>query len=85
MRTIRDVLRLRLVAALRVRVLSRSLRGSPSTVGDYRRRAEVAGPGWPIPEPVEKRGAEAAAVRDAAAESHIASAAGLQRDPRRSG
>ena len=36
-----------------VRAIARSLRVSPSTVGDYVRRAEVAGVGWPVPESVD--------------------------------
>ena len=52
MRKIRDVLRLR-AAALSVRAIAESLQVSPSTVGDYVRRAEVAGLGWPVPESVD--------------------------------
>ena len=43
MRKIREVLRLYFAAALSVRAIARSVCVSPSTVGDYLRRAEVAG------------------------------------------
>ena len=45
--------RLRFAAALSVRAIARSLRASPSMVGDYVRRAEVGGLGWPVPESVD--------------------------------
>ena len=47
MRKIREVLRLYFAAALSIRAIARSLGMSPSTVGDYLRRAKVAGLGWP--------------------------------------
>ena len=53
MRKIREVLRLYFAAALSVRAIARNLHVSPSTVGDYVRRAEVAGLGWPVPESVD--------------------------------
>ena len=58
MRRIRDVLRLYFAAALSIRAIARSLGTSPSTVGDYLRRAKVAGLGWPLPELVDDTGLE---------------------------
>jgi len=52
-RKIREVLRLYFAAALSVRPIARSLRVSPSTVGNYRRRAEVAGLTWSLPDSVD--------------------------------
>lgn len=50
MRKIREVLRLFFAASLSIRAIARSLQVSPATVGDYIRRAEVAGLTWPLPE-----------------------------------
>ena len=51
---IREVLRLYFAAALSIRAIAaRSLGTSPSTVGDYLRRAKVAGLSWPLPESVD--------------------------------
>ena len=58
MRKIRDVLRLYFTAALSVRAIARSLGTSPSTVGEYLRRAKVAGLSWPVPESVDDAGLE---------------------------
>ena len=58
MRKIREVLRLYFAAALSIRAIARSLGTSPSTVGDYLRRAKVAGLGWPLPESVDDTGLE---------------------------
>ena len=58
MRKIREVLRLCFAAALSIRAIARSLGTSPSTVGDYLRRAKVAGLGWPLPESVDDTGLE---------------------------
>ena len=41
MRKIREVLRLYFAAALSIRAIARSLGTSPSTVGEYLRRAKV--------------------------------------------
>lgn len=49
MRKIQDVLRLH-ASGQGVRAIARSIQASPSTVGDYLRRARVAGLGWPLPE-----------------------------------
>ena len=56
MRKIREVLRLYFAAALSIRAIARSLGTSPSTVGDYLRRAKVAGLSWPVPESVDDAG-----------------------------
>ena len=53
MRKIREVLRLYFAAALSIRAIARSLGTSPSTVGDYLRRAKVAGLSWSVPESVD--------------------------------
>ena len=53
MRRIREVLRLYFAAALSIRAIARSLGTSPSTVGEYLRRAQVAGLSWPLPELVD--------------------------------
>ena len=58
MRKIREVLRLYFAAALSIRAIARSLGTSPSTVGDYLRRAKVAGLSWPVPESVDDAGLE---------------------------
>ena len=54
MRKIRDVLRLHHAARLGQRAISRSLKLSPTTVGEYLRRAEAAGIGWPLPEDLDE-------------------------------
>ena len=58
MRKIREVLRLYFLAALSIRAISRSLGTSPSTVGEYLRRAKVAGLTWPVPETIDDAGLE---------------------------
>jgi len=58
MRKIREVLRLYFVAALSIREISRSLGTSPSTVGEYLRRAKAAGLTWPVPETIDDAGLE---------------------------
>ena len=58
MRKIREVLRLYFAAALSIRAISRSLGMSPSTVGEYLRRAKVAGLTWPVPEAIDDAGLE---------------------------
>jgi len=50
MRRVRQVLRLAEEAGLTQRQISRSLRMSPTTVGEYLRRARLAGLSWPLPE-----------------------------------
>ncbi len=49
MRKIRQVLRLAIEAELGRRQIARSLSMSPTTVGEYLRRAAAAGLGWPLP------------------------------------
>ena len=53
MRKIREVLRLYFAAALSIRAIARSLGTSPSTVGEYLRRAKVAGLSWSVPETID--------------------------------
>ena len=60
MRKIHTVLRLYFAAGLSIRAIGRSIHASPSTVGDYIRRAEVAGLSWPLPHGMDERGLEAA-------------------------
>lgn len=50
MRKLREVLRLIHEAGLGQRQVARSLKLSPSTVAEYRRRAALAGLAWPLPE-----------------------------------
>lgn len=50
MRTIQQVLRLYFAASSSTRAIARSINASPSTVGDYIRRAQSAGITWPLPE-----------------------------------
>ena len=49
MRKMREVLRLYHGAGMSIRAIARSVKASPSTVGEYIRRAEVHGLGWPLP------------------------------------
>jgi transposase len=49
MRRIRQVLRLASEAGLKQRQIARSLTMSPATVGEYLRRARLAGLSWPLP------------------------------------
>jgi transposase len=58
-RKIHLVLRLFFAAGMSIRAISRSIKASPSTVGDYIRRAQVAGLGWPLPEGMDERALEA--------------------------
>ena len=58
MRKIREVLRLYFAAALSIRAIARSPGTSASTVGDYLRRAKVAGLSRPVPESVDDTGLE---------------------------
>ncbi len=50
MRKVRQVLRLAHEAGLGIRQIARSLSMSPTTVGEYLRRAEDVGLTWPLPE-----------------------------------
>ena len=58
MRKIREVLRLYFAAALSIQAIAHSLGTSPSTVGEYLRRAKVAGVSWPVPEAIDDAGLE---------------------------
>ena len=53
MRKIHRVLRLFFEAGLSIRAIARSIQASPSTVGDYIRRAHTAGLSWPLHEAPE--------------------------------
>ena len=53
MRKIREVLRLYHTAGMSIRAIARSLKASPSTVGDYIRRAEAARMSWPLDESLD--------------------------------
>ena len=59
MRKIHSTLRLFFEAGLSIRAIARTLRVSPSTVGDSIRRAQVAGLSWPLPEGLDERALEA--------------------------
>ena len=59
MRKIHRVLRLSFEAGLSIRAIARSIQASPSTVGDYLRRARTAGLSWPLPEGLDERALEA--------------------------
>ena len=59
MRKIHHVLRLFFEAGLSIRAIARSIQASPSTVGDYIRRAHTAGLSWPLPEKLDERALEA--------------------------
>ena len=50
MRQIQEILRLKFQNQLSVREIARSCGLPTSTVGDYLKRAEAAGIGWPLPE-----------------------------------
>jgi hypothetical protein len=50
LRKIREILRLKEEAGLSNRAIARACKISNSTVGEYPRRARLAGVGWPIPE-----------------------------------
>ncbi|MFC3320522.1 IS21 family transposase [Mesorhizobium cantuariense] len=52
MRRIRELLRLKYESGLSSRVISASLGISKGSVGDYLRRAQAAGLGWPLPEAI---------------------------------
>ena len=59
MRKIHLVLRLFFAAGLSIRAIARSTKASPSTVGDYIRRARVAEHSWPLPEGMDEHALEA--------------------------
>ena len=55
-------------AGLSIRAIARSMRTSPSTVGDYLRRARTAGLSWPLPEGLDERALGARLFPSACAE-----------------
>ncbi|MGC1951758.1 MAG: sigma factor-like helix-turn-helix DNA-binding protein [Gammaproteobacteria bacterium] len=59
MRRVRQVLRLAGEVGLNQRQIARSLRMSPTTVGDYLRRAKAAQLSWPLPEGLDDAQLEA--------------------------
>ena len=59
MRKVREVLRLAQEAGLNQRQVARSLSLSPTTVGEYLRRAETAGLSWPLPPELDEAQLEA--------------------------
>ena len=70
MRTIREILRLRWEVGLSHREIARSCGIAASTVGEYLRRARMAGVTWPVREDLGDEGLERLLFR--AAESHRA-------------
>ncbi len=59
MRRVRQVLRLAWEAGLRQRQIARCLSMSPTTVGEYLRRAKLVGLSWPLPAELDDAGLEA--------------------------
>jgi transposase len=59
MRKLRQALRLAWEAGLGLRPIGHSLGLSPTTVGDYLRRAELAGLYWPLPADLDDAALEA--------------------------
>jgi transposase len=59
MRKIQSVLRLYFAAHMSIRAIARAIHASPSTVGDYIRRAQVAEIGWPVPQGMSEAELEA--------------------------
>jgi len=59
MRKVHLVLRLHFAAEMSIRAIARSINASPSTVGDYIRRARLAGLSWPLPAGMDERTLEA--------------------------
>lgn len=59
MRKVHTVLRLFFAAHMSIRAIARAIQASPSTVGDYIRRAQVAGITWPLPEDMNEAELEA--------------------------
>ena len=71
MRKIHRVLRLFFEAGLSIRAIARSIQASPSTVGDYIRRAEVAGLSWPLPDKLDECALEARLFPGAAVPTRV--------------
>lgn len=59
MRKIHEVLRLAFEAGLATRAIARCVNASPTTVGDYLRRAKAAGLSWPLPAAMDDSALEA--------------------------
>lgn len=59
MRKLLLVLRLYFAAHMSIRAIARAVEASPSTIGDYVRRAQLAGLTWPLPEGMSERALEA--------------------------
>ena len=59
MRKVHLVLRLYFAAHMSIRAIARAVQASPSTIGDYVRRARVAGLGWPLPDGMSESALEA--------------------------
>jgi len=59
MRKVHLVLRLFFAANMGIRAIARAVEASPATIGDYVRRARVAGLGWPLPETLNEAALEA--------------------------
>ena len=59
MRKVHLVLRLFFAANRGIRAIARAVEASPSTIGDYVRRARVAGLGWPLPDGMSEQALEA--------------------------
>jgi hypothetical protein len=60
MRKIEEVLRLHHGCGRSNREIARAVRASPTTVGEYLRRARLAELSWPLPEGLNERALEAA-------------------------
>ena len=58
MRKIHRALLLFFEAGLSIRAIARSIQASPSTVGEYIRRAKTAGLSWPLPKRLDERALE---------------------------
>ena len=71
MRKIHRVLRLFFEAGLSIRAIARSIQASPSTVGEYIRRANTAGLSWPLPERLDERALEGRLFPTAAVSARV--------------
>ena len=71
MRKIHRVLRLFFEAGLSIRAIARSIQVSPSTVGEYIRRANTAGLSWPLPDTLDERALDARLFPAAAVSARV--------------
>ena len=71
MRKLLLVVRLYFAAHMSIRAIARAVEASPSTIGDYVRRAQLAGLTWPLPEGMSERALEAQ-LFPATKPSHVA-------------